>query len=125
MIDPKVYPDAGKFDMYRFARIREQPGGEARGQLISTTPEHLGFGYGAAACPGRFFAAHEMKVALCHLLLKYDWRAAGGGFRPLAVGARTIIDPASRIAFRRREEEVDLGALSFREGDEVAGSWGQ
>ncbi|KAF6825009.1 cytochrome p450, partial [Colletotrichum musicola] len=115
MLDSKIYPDADTFDIYRFVKMRQQPGGEARGQFISATAEHLGFGYGVAACPGRFFAAHEMKVMLCHFLLKYDWRAVGV-FRPLAVGARTIVDPASKIRFRRRVEEVDLAALSFGEG---------
>ncbi|KAF6825822.1 cytochrome p450 [Colletotrichum plurivorum] len=115
MLDDKIFPDAETFDIYRFVKMRGQPDGEARGQFISATTEHLGFGYGVAACPGRFFAAHEMKVMLCHFLLKYDWRAVGV-FRPLAVGARTIVDPASKIRFRRRVEEVDLAALRFGEG---------
>lgn len=30
------------------------------------------FGYGKHACPGRFFAANEIKVIVINLLRKYD-----------------------------------------------------
>ncbi|KAK2059529.1 cytochrome P450 [Colletotrichum caudatum] len=45
-------------------------------QLVSRSPQHLGFGHGPHACPGRFFAANEITVALAHLLMKYDWKLA-------------------------------------------------
>lgn len=32
----------------------------------------LGFGHGKHSCPGRFFAAHEMKLMLAHLVQHYD-----------------------------------------------------
>lgn len=32
----------------------------------------LGFGYGKHSCPGRFFAAHEMKLLLAHVVQQYD-----------------------------------------------------
>src|SRR5579871_6099626 len=35
---------------------------------------YLIFGLGKHACPGRFFAINEIKIALHHLLLKYDIR---------------------------------------------------
>ena len=35
---------------------------------------YLPFGLGKHACPGRQFAVNEIKVALHHLLLKYDIR---------------------------------------------------
>lgn len=36
----------------------------------------MGFGFGRHSCPGRFFAANEVKIALCHILLKYDFKLA-------------------------------------------------
>ncbi|KAL1858064.1 hypothetical protein VTK73DRAFT_7969 [Phialemonium thermophilum] len=51
-------------------------------QLVTTSPDHLGFGHGHNACPGRFFAANEIKVMLAHLLLKsraQDGVPASGG----------------------------------------------
>ena len=32
----------------------------------------IGFEYGKHSCPGRFFAAHEMKRLLAHLVQHYD-----------------------------------------------------
>jgi len=32
----------------------------------------LGFGFGRHACPGRFFAIHEIKIFVAHMLLHYD-----------------------------------------------------
>lgn len=70
--DPLVYPDADKWVGDRFYRMRQQPGGETKGQFVTTTPDHMGSGYGMRPCPGRFFAANEIKVALCFLLMNYD-----------------------------------------------------
>ena len=73
-MDPKVYPDPIKFDPFRFVRLRQQPGQENNYQFVATTPEHMVFGHGQHACPGRFFASNEVKIALCQMLLKYDWK---------------------------------------------------
>ncbi|KAF4805903.1 Cytochrome P450 monooygenase 1 [Colletotrichum siamense] len=117
MMEPEVYPDPDSFDISRFKRLREQAGGESKAQLITLTPEHLGFGYGVYSCPGRFFAGHEIKIALCHLLLKYDWKLGDeGGFKPTIVGVNSFIDPSMSIVFNRRKEEIDLDALRYDEG---------
>ncbi|KAL8337645.1 hypothetical protein RB598_006509 [Gaeumannomyces tritici] len=101
-----------KFDMYRFRRMRETAGGEHKAQLVSTTPEHMVFGLGKYACPGRFFAANEVKIALCHLLLKYDWELAPGTpTDPIVAGGLPAIDPATRLRRRVRVPEIDLDAL--------------
>ncbi|KAF3810343.1 Cytochrome P450 monooygenase 1 [Colletotrichum gloeosporioides] len=117
MMEPEVYPNPDRFDISRFKRLREQAGGESKAQLITLTPEHLGFGYGVYSCPGRFFAGHEIKIALCHLLLKYDWKLADeSGFNPTIIGVNSFIDPSMLIMFKRRKEEIDLDALRYDEG---------
>lgn len=77
-----------------------------------TAPEFLAFGYGRQACPGRFFAAHEVKLVICHLLLKYDWRLADGAEEPRsrAYGNGLECDGLAKIAIRKRDagEEVLL-----------------
>ncbi|KAL1955895.1 hypothetical protein VTO42DRAFT_7968 [Malbranchea cinnamomea] len=109
MWDPTVYPDPHTFDPYRFLKMREMPGRETASHLVSPSPEHMGFGFGKHACPGRFFAANEVKIALCHILLKYDIRLAEG-YTPVVRknGLSLLADPLAKIAIRRRQEEISL-----------------
>ncbi|KAG5655316.1 hypothetical protein KAF25_010468 [Fusarium avenaceum] len=112
--DPNVHPDPAEYDIYRFRKMREEPGGEHRAQLVSTSPEHLAFGHGNYACPGRFFASNEIKVALCYLLLRYDWKMAPGSTpEPICRATAMAVNPETRLMFRRRKEEIDLEALAF------------
>ncbi|OJD16455.1 hypothetical protein ACJ73_08884 [Blastomyces percursus] len=105
MWDPNIYPNPTTYDPYRFLKLRETPGHETSAQLVSPSPEHLGFGFGKHACPGRFFAANEVKIALCHILLKYDIKLAEG-YEPriLPNGLSLSSDHMARISIRRREE---------------------
>ncbi|CAK5282147.1 unnamed protein product [Mycena citricolor] len=50
--------------------------------MVSTSMEHLSFGHGKHSCPGRFFAATEIKAMLAHILINYDIKAAVPGVRP-------------------------------------------
>lgn len=109
--DPDSFPDPGKFDAARFQRLREQPGEENRHQFVTTTSDHMAFGHGQHACPGRFFASNEMKILLCFLLLKYDIRHVIGQARPKHMNFETarFADPSTQVEIRRRTEEIDLG----------------
>jgi cytochrome P450 len=42
------------------------------------TRENLTWGYGQHACPGRFFAANEIKLMLARILMDYDLRLPEG-----------------------------------------------
>lgn len=59
-----------------------------------------------------FFAANEIKIALCHLLLEYEWKLADG-VRPKTFFYRMAMvpDPTAKVLFRRRQEELDLESL--------------
>lgn len=107
--DPSLYPKPLEFDPYRFVKLREQGGQESTATFVSTSPSLLAFGHGRQACPGRFFANNELKIALVHILLKYDIKAVKGS-RPDTVncGLFYAIDPSVKIAIRRRKEEVEL-----------------
>lgn len=113
MQDESVYPDAQKFDGYRFYNKRQEHGQDNQHQFVSTSPEHFGFGHGVHACPGRFFAAQQVVIFLVHLLLKYDWKFTKQQGRPKQweYGADFICDPNVEMLFRRREPEVDLALL--------------
>jgi cytochrome P450 len=105
MRDPKIYADPDTYDGYRFQKMRDQPGFESKCQLVSTSPWHLGFGHGIHACPGRFLAAVQVKIILCHIVAKYDFKLAGGAHPKVqSVGIELISDSEARLAVRRRQE---------------------
>lgn len=108
--DPEIYDRPDEWDGRRFLRMRNTPAQEHLAQLVSTSPDHLAFGHGQHACPGRFFASNEAKVILIHLLLKYDWRlpedAPAPQIRHYAWSFRT--DPATKLQYRRRRPEIEL-----------------
>ena len=110
--DPDVYENPEKWDGYRFLRLRDTPGREHTAQLVSTSPNHLGFGHGEHACPGRFFAANEVKISLAHLLLNYDWQLPEGVVpKVYSAGFGIGTDPFVKMQYRRRHPEIDFDAL--------------
>ncbi|KAI7537669.1 hypothetical protein KC317_g18033 [Hortaea werneckii] len=108
-LDPDVYEEPLKFDAYRFLREREKPGQVNAWQHVTTSAQHMGFGHGQHACPGRFFASNEIKIALAHLLLKYDWRAdPTDETSEMQFEGNVMTDPKVKVQLRRRAEEVRL-----------------
>ncbi|KAL6400870.1 putative cycloheximide-inducible protein CIP70 (cytochrome P450 family) [Ilyonectria robusta] len=76
--DPEVFPKADEMDPLRFYRLRQDAKasgsveGSALNQFVSVSQNSLTFGYGRHACPGRFFAANEIKMILANFLLRYE-----------------------------------------------------
>ncbi|KAK8062284.1 hypothetical protein PG997_014381 [Apiospora hydei] len=89
--DEAIYPDPHTFKPFRFAEMRQQQeegsraaDGEKGGRLLllllrtmcsawaTTSPDFVAFGHGRYACPGRFFAAAELKLMLAYIVLHYD-----------------------------------------------------
>ncbi|OOO06875.1 cytochrome P450 monooxygenase [Aspergillus flavus] len=103
MWDPDVYENPEQWDGFRYVNLRETPGRDKHALFVSTSERHLGFGHGKHACPGRFFASSELKVALCHILMKYDFELAPGTVvQHRYSGASYYADPAIRVMLRRR-----------------------
>jgi cytochrome P450 len=89
MYDSSMFEDPSKFDGYRFLKKRQtRINGKLR-QLRSSLASDM-----LHACPGRFFAGNELKVALPHLLLKYDWKMPEGESRP------RLVDPPGNSSER-------------------------
>lgn len=76
------------FDHLRFYNLRQSKGLHAAGtkaaevvansQFVSVSESSLNFGYGRHACPGRFFAANEMKMIMANILLHYEVKNPDG-----------------------------------------------
>ncbi|EJF60310.1 cytochrome P450 [Dichomitus squalens LYAD-421 SS1] len=81
-LDDACYPNANEFDPFRFARIREVDGEGTKHQFTHTSNQYVAFGIGRHACPGRFFAATELKALLAYIVINYDLKVAGDGTRP-------------------------------------------
>ncbi|KAH9825743.1 Cytochrome-P450 monooxygenase [Teratosphaeria destructans] len=109
-LDDELYPDASTFDAFRWSRLREQPGNANRFRFVSTNPRHINFGHGKDACPGRFFAAQEIKLLLAHILLRYEVKLAGST-RPSPTWYDRSCRPnqTAQVLFRARAGEC-LGA---------------
>ncbi|KAH9436288.1 hypothetical protein MCOR02_005192 [Pyricularia oryzae] len=111
-VSPEFYEDPLKFDPYRYARWRGTDK-DSIAHLVSTSPQSLGFGHGQHACPGRFFTANELKIILCHLLIKYDFRLVdGSSYATMPLGLLLNVNPTTRLMVRRRKEvELSLDSL--------------
>ena len=64
----------------------------------------MAFGYGRHACPGRFFAANEIKLIFSRILLEYDLRMPDGiteRYPNIETGTDAMPDPTKEIMFKR------------------------
>lgn len=71
---------------------------------MTVTKDFLHFGYGRHACPGRFFAANEIKLILARILLDYDIRMPDGQterYANINMGTDAFPDPTKEILFKR------------------------
>ncbi|KAH9895714.1 cytochrome P450 [Cubamyces lactineus] len=103
--DDSVYADADVFDPWRFSRQREREGEALKHQYVNTSVDYVSFGHGKHACPGRFFAANELKAMLAYLVLNFDMKLEGDGKRPENVywGPTVVPSPTARVLFRKRQ----------------------
>ncbi|EEA24836.1 cytochrome P450 monooxygenase, putative [Talaromyces marneffei ATCC 18224] len=108
--DKSIYENPDQFDGYRFYKMSQNPKTEQMSHLVATSPQHIAFGHGKHACPGRFFAANEVKIALVHILLKYDLKLDKSSPPPkiFKMGWMMQSDSQAKILVRRRKEEISL-----------------
>ncbi|KAH6904404.1 cytochrome P450 [Coprinopsis sp. MPI-PUGE-AT-0042] len=108
-LDPAVYADAQTFKGFRFSEMRDGDDqmGALKHQMVQPEPNFLFFGYGRAACPGRFFAVNEIKAMLAYILINYDFRLADGAKDtppPHWSGVGRSPNAFARVEFRKRQK---------------------
>ncbi|CAI6236838.1 unnamed protein product [Periconia digitata] len=105
--DPDIYENPYQFDGLRFYDKRMSAKTEAyRHQFATTGPESLAFGQGKTACPGRFFAASQIKIVLANILMKYDVSFPPGQTeRPKNIhkGGLVMADRSQKLVFTPRK----------------------
>lgn len=115
--DEQKYTNPSVYDALRFVKQKDLIDSaedsrdddyirKANLSMVSTSADFLPFGHGRHACPGRFFAANELKLLLAYMVLNYD-------IEPLAVRpvgtwiAATALPPMrATIKVRRRKEKA-------------------
>ncbi|KAJ3536578.1 hypothetical protein NM208_g1525 [Fusarium decemcellulare] len=109
MWNADVHSNPDQWDGYRFYKMRDDPVKHNASLLVSTSPDHLAFGHGRHACPGRFFAANEVKIALIHIVMKYDWELLGGTVPQVYKhGFALSGDPSLQLQIKRRQEDIKI-----------------
>ncbi|KAK3938028.1 cytochrome P450 [Diplogelasinospora grovesii] len=107
--DDSVYPDAQTFRPFRFSDQRSDDSVEyvkrAAKAFASTSNDYLAFGHGRNACPGRFFAANELKLILAHLVLNYDLEMQPSRPRNKWYGLNRVPPMEATIRVRRRVKD--------------------
>ncbi|KAI0491127.1 cytochrome P450 [Xylaria cf. heliscus] len=84
-------------------------------QFTSIGDTNQNFGLGKHACPGRFFAAQEIKLILSYLLLNYEIKLRDGEARPKPVVFMMTKSPSqtAEVLFRRRDRRAARGASHY------------
>ncbi|KAF5853810.1 hypothetical protein GGP41_006589 [Bipolaris sorokiniana] len=106
--DPAVFTNPEEFDGFRFYKMRENAstGEIARSQFVSSNERDMLFGYGKHACPGRFFAANEIKIILVRMITDYDIIMPDGRkerYEPIQVDRQIMPNPNNPLLLRRRK----------------------
>jgi cytochrome P450 len=125
--DPELYEEPSTFKPFRFSSERQ--GDDIQGlktentgvsagvdsdtneyirranlDFVSTSPEYQPVGHGKRACPGRFFAANELKLLLAYMVLNYEFKPMK---RPESKGfGINLLPPLTETTHVRRKRQV-------------------
>ncbi|KAI1409310.1 cytochrome P450 [Hypoxylon sp. FL1857] len=112
--DAEIFEDPHVFDPLRFYKVRQTKDAAnanskrrdmlANSQLVSSSASSLTWGYGRHACPGRFFAANEIKMVTGKVLMQYEIKLPDGvteRYPDLTFGDITMPDPSKAVMLRR------------------------
>ena len=125
--DDKTFENANDYDAFRFSRARDSPtitsNGEAGGDaaakslsdgraearktkslsLVTTSETFLQFGHGRHSCPGRFFAAAQLKLMVAYMVLHYDIKPISEKPKGQWFGETVLPPLKAKLSMRRRK----------------------
>ncbi|KAJ5638390.1 hypothetical protein N7490_008269 [Penicillium lividum] len=112
-----VFENANEFDPWRMYKLRSKQGEELKHQYVMTSDKNLHFGHGKHACPGRFFAANEVKTLLVLLLMRFDMTLESTTWDEIRRGltyavSRNPLDNAV-IEFHNRTDQIPEDLKAF------------
>ncbi|KAH8828974.1 cytochrome P450 [Flagelloscypha sp. PMI_526] len=102
--DEANFEDPHEFKPFRFSNMRDKEGQEVFHSFVTLEPDFVPFGIpNRHACPGRFFAATEIKGILAHLITTYDFKFEDDK-RPKNIQIAEAISPSptAKLLFRKR-----------------------
>lgn len=118
--DLAIYPEGDKYKPFRFSDAREAEAKlEVEGEglskeserealikkanlsFVSVSPTYHPFGHGRHACPGRFFAANELKLLLAYMVRNYDFQFIDS--RPPSEWVGPVLIPPRKATIRVRK----------------------
>ncbi|GAW13575.1 hypothetical protein ANO14919_029620 [Xylariales sp. No.14919] len=106
--DDDIYPDARRFDPFRFVTPRAPTGDTGDTKYTTSKPattaddQFFGFGTSKNPCPGRFLAVHMIKLVLAHILLTYELQYAEWSPKLPSVLAFKMPNLDGQICVRKR-----------------------
>ncbi|KAF7321139.1 hypothetical protein HMN09_00202000 [Mycena chlorophos] len=105
--DEAFYPNPQTFDPWRFSRPREEAAEDEKAhihapKLVDTSVHFLPFSTGIHACPGRFFAANNIKLILAHILLDYEIQPFDHREPNISLGDISVVPVHAKMMIRRR-----------------------
>ncbi|KAH8828949.1 cytochrome P450 [Flagelloscypha sp. PMI_526] len=102
--DEANFENPHEFRPFRFSDMRDEEGQGVFHSFVTLDPDFILFGIpNRHACPGRFFAAVEIKGILAHLITTYDFKF-GDGQRPknIEIAEGISPNPTAKLLFRKR-----------------------
>ncbi|OCK87132.1 cytochrome P450 [Cenococcum geophilum 1.58] len=96
------------FDAFRFSRLAELDVRRTRQGIAFPNSGYLSFGIGKYACPGRFFAAAELKVLVAYIICNYDFKMSNNK-RPRNKFFSFLYSPdfSAKLLFKKRFSDSD------------------
>ncbi|KAL8793676.1 MAG: hypothetical protein Q9195_003725 [Heterodermia aff. obscurata] len=113
--DDRFYPDPDQFKPFRFARSEAKSSDEPSSPttqdvegppndayLATAEDKFMSFGYGRHSCPGRWFAAHLLKLLVAYITLNYEIQPVAKRPENIILGDSIVPPRSFKIKVRRR-----------------------